>query len=913
MHVTTKQLITVLNNIGASFIVVDPDTHVVVYANDKVLASYNDYNMIGRRCFDTYSFPGECDFCPMPKLRENPDITIEWESYNPILKQWIQNVSSMVQWPDGRMVHLQQCVDISEIKKMSTDLTRRLEQQRLMSEISQSFISDNNLESLIVEALHKSGEFLAVDRATVSTVLANSQDGFRYSWSASGSISEYQLVDIGLKKQLYTLWEDGEEPYTTDKMLSTAFSTAMRNLGMQSFLAMPIFLDNKLWGSLNFEMWTVEREWTESDITLGQTITSAIGSILERTRIQQALRAEEERIRIMLDIAPICCAMYDKNFIPITCNNTAVSLFGVADKQSFIEQFPSFFPLRQPDGQESIKRSFALFAEAFEKGSIVFEWEFLHSDGVSIIPTEVTLNRISWRGEDYLLAFARDLRELKAKMAKIEKTQDELRAAKERAEESAQAKSNFLANMSHEIRTPLNAIIGMTELAKNSDNVDRIKYCLGRLDDASSHLIGVINDILDMSKIDAGRLELVPSDFLLDDMLRRVSNVANFRAEQKSQELIVRIDKNVPMAIVADPQRLAQVLANLLSNAIKFTPEYGKIYLSISNIKETASDCTLLFEVLDTGIGISKAQQQTLFEAFHQADGSISRRFGGTGLGLAISKSIVEGMGGHIGVESELNHGARFFVELQMPKGKAVHASKLNSSINWKNIRVLVVDDAPEVREYFEDIMANIGINCKVASDGYEALRLVEQADGFNVMFVDWMMPGMDGVELMNKVNERFGDNAVVIMISSVDIEQIKKSTNAKIEHFVGKPLFPSSIIDSINECLGSVKNSDLTLHPDEGVFQGKHILLAEDIEINQEILIAFLEHTGAEITCASNGQKAVDIFAKDAQYFDIILMDIHMPEMDGYQASKIIRTLPNEYAQNIPIIAMTANVFRED
>ncbi|MDR2870235.1 MAG: response regulator [Deferribacteraceae bacterium] len=909
MHVTTEQLITVLNNIGAQFIVVDPETNIIIYANDKVQESYKDFgNLLGIKCHSIYSINCRCDHCPMPRLLENPHETIEWESFNPVLNRWLKNSSSLVQWPDGRTVHMQQCMDITDIKTMSQDLAKRLEQQELMSEISQGFISYENWETFITSALRKAGECLSVDRVTITAINEDS-DFHHHNWSTNGKMSSDQLLDARLKMQMFQIWVDSKLPYFSDQMLSEPALFAMRAHGLYAILALPIFLDNTLWGALSFEMKSTRREWTKSDIALGQTITNVIGSMMERTHIQQKIHEAEERTKVMMDLAPMTCIMFNEQFQPVSCNKEFLRLFGIPDKEIYFRDFHShvILPQKQPDGQDSMPKMAAIFNEALIKGRATAELDFLHSDG-TIIPVDFKMIRINWRGEDHVISFGKDLRELRAKMA-------ELVIAKEKAEESAKAKSSFLANMSHEIRTPLNAIIGMTELARSSNDMERVKYCLGRLDDASNHLIGVINDILDMSKIDAGRLELAPLDFLLEDMLRRVSNVANFRAEQKQQELIICIGSSVPSSIVADPQRLAQVLTNLLSNAVKFTPESGKICLTISNIEETEDECTLLFEVQDSGIGMSKEQQALLFQPFQQADGSISRRFGGTGLGLAISKNIVEAMGGEIGVESALGQGARFFVYLRVPRGKCVHQSRLSKSINWKNIRILVVDDAPEVREYFESIMSNIGLSCKVASSGHEALRLLERERGFYLMFIDWMMPEMDGIELKKRIAELYGDNAVVIMMSSVEPDQIKKTTDVAIDYFINKPLFPSSIIDSINECLGETSRA----HPDnlflqisgEGMFEGKHILLAEDIKINQEILVAFLEPTGAVLTCAGNGQEAIDIFTKDPS-FDLVIMDIHMPEVDGYQATKAIRALPIEKAQTIPIVAMTANVFRE-
>jgi len=480
---------------------------------------------------------------------------------------------------------------------------------------------------------------------------------------------------------------------------------------------------------------------------------------------------------------------------------------------------------------------------------------------------------------------------------------------------ASEAKGSFLANMSHEIRTPMNAIIGMANIGRSSVNIDKKDYCLDRIDIASKYLLGIINDVLDISKIESGKFELVYTEFNFDKMIDNIITVFNFKFNEKKQKLILQLDPNIPMNLISDEQRLNQVISNLLSNANKFTPENGEIILEAKLLEIIDKKARIKISITDTGIGISAENQQRLFKVFSQADNTISRKFGGSGLGLAICKKIIEMLNGDIAVISEEEKGSTFYFDIISEIGSDKISEIDINTVDFSKINILAIDDDLIIREYFNMAADHVGFKCDVATNAKEALKLIS-SNKYDIVFVDYKMPGMDGIEFSSKVREKIHKELVIIMISSTEWNDIKNEAEmAGIDSYLPKPLYLSSIKEMIARQLFYKQTISDTkdINDIKGIFKDYTILLAEDIEINKEIVESLLEETQVKIDWVIDGKKAYDSIKNNPNKYDLIFMDIQMPEMDGYTATKKIRSIKTKYAKNIPIIAMSANVFNVD
>ena len=642
--------------------------------------------------------------------------------------------------------------------------------------------------------------------------------------------------------------------------------------------------------------------------------------VADRQRAQEALHESEGRIRLLLDSTAEAIYGMDREGKCTFCNPATLRLLGYEKVDALLgKQMHEVMHHSHADGtpypiQECNIANSLNMGEGIHSDEEVF-WR---SDGKNF-PAEYWAYPIRKEGEvvGAVVTFLDITVRKRAQAALLE--------AKEAAEAGSRAKSEFLANMSHEIRTPMNGIIGMTELALDTSLTREQRDYLNLVKSSADSLLHVINDILDFSKIEAGKLELEKTEFEIRDLFRDTLKTLAQRTDNKRLEICARVSPKVPKTLIGDPTRLRQLVVNLVGNAIKFTEE-GNIVLNTELDTRSGEDVRLHISVSDTGMGIPVEKQQMIFESFAQADGSTTRRFGGTGLGLTISRQLVELMGGRVWVESEVGKGSTFHFTCNFQLGAAPESDQERiAGQSLPGLNVLVVDNNDVTRNIFAEMLTNWRMNSIAAESGPSALAVLEEAQiaghPFPIVLLDAVMPNLDGFQVLQRIQSKPGLAGAVIMLLSGNrnLADTARCRELGVERFLIKPVGQSELLDAILLALGlgvvEKQLIDSSVHvPEKPVGRPLNILVSEDNPVNQKLAIRLLEKAGHRVTLAGTGREALAAWEKaGVPGFDVVLMDIQMPEMDGMEATAAIRQREKNSGKHVPILAMTAHAMRGD
>ncbi len=626
-----------------------------------------------------------------------------------------------------------------------------------------------------------------------------------------------------------------------------------------------------------------------------------------------------EQLQSVFTYSPLAFVYYDNALRVTRCNAAALALFGAQTESELVGLTPQHPPMSPPMDEATLTALRKALVSPIKRGEVArFEWRHTRLDGVAFDADVVAIPFVV-DGQSFECAIIQDITARKA-------AETATREAQQAAEAAARTQAQFLANMSHEIRTPMNAIMGMIHLALMDNIGQKSRNYLDKAHLAANNLLQILNDVLDVSKIEAGKLEVECIDFQLDAVIGHMADMLGARAENKGLELLFTAAPDIPTALMGDPLRLGQVLINLGTNAIKFA-DHGEVLIGCEVQSQSDSHVVLHFWVRDNGIGMSDAQMSRLFQPFTQADSSTTRQYGGTGLGLAISRQLVTLMGGHIWVDSALGQGstfhftAHFGLQAQPASQRASQRALLASEMQGK--RLLLVDDNAVAREVLGEMTRHMGLDVEVCDSGDKAIQRLKDAtaagQAHHILLVDWKMPGMDGIAFARHAIAMLPEHrpCVLLVTAFAREEALKAAEGVGLAGVLNKPITPSTLLDALGKALGMSANAQPkgatvppTLAQAQQQLSGARVLLVEDQPLNQELACALLTRAGLSVVTAANGQECLEHLANTGP-FDGVLMDCQMPVMDGYTATERIRA--NPAWASLPVIAMTASAMVTD
>jgi PAS domain S-box-containing protein len=809
-----------------------------------------------------------------------------------------------------------------EFNQMRARHHRAETERQIISEIAHGAIITTNLNELLELAHRSIGKLLYAENCFVGLHDAKTDlIHFEFWLDKCDCVPSPQPVGEGHTRSSYVL-RTGRPLLLTKGLKSQLFGEgeiAKSGSDSASWLGVPLRTPARTIGVLAVQHYKAENAYSQRDLEFFSSVGDQIALAIERKQSEKALRDAEEKYRSIFEQSSDGIFQNTPEGRFLSANPALARMLGFDSPEELISGRVDIE--RQGYVDPALRDKFKKTLE--ENGFVTgFEYEVYRKDGAKIWVAESS--RIVRDAEGRALYYEGSVQEITQR----KRAEEELLLAKEAAEAANRSKSEFLANMSHEIRTPMNGIIGMTELALETTlNREQREY-LGMVKSSAHSLLGLINDILDFSKIEAGKLELESIDFSLRDCIGGMLKPLGLRADQKSLELVADIPDDVPDHLIGDPLRLRQILINLTANAIKFT-EHGEVVVSVSTQSIINGESELHFSVSDTGIGIPQEKQAAIFEAFAQADGSTTRTYGGTGLGLSIASQLIQKMHGRIWIESKVGEGTTFHFTARLDVRETPAPTVKHADLNdLAGLRALVVDDNAVNRRILREMLLNWRMNPTLAATGQagldEMLRAAKSGSAYQLVLLDAIMPEMDGFALAEKIHDQpeLADATVMMLSSAMPVGSAARCGALGIAGLLTKPVTQSELLDAI---LIAVSQSSSSSSPilDSGMEtrtspkdeeenpRTLRILVAEDNLINRAVATGILEKQGHVLVHAATGREAVEAFSDGS--FDLILMDVQMPEMDGFEATRRIRKLEKAAGGHIRIVAMTAHAMTGD
>ncbi|MCL1866392.1 MAG: ATP-binding protein, partial [Oscillospiraceae bacterium] len=845
---TLDNMTSILNKSDVMIYVANPETDEVLFINDITREHFDiKGEVIGQPCYKVFNkgLDERCEWCPCNKLDEDPDQIIVWEEHNSVTGRFYRNIDRYVDWFGGKKVHIQYRTDLTDMIDRQTMLMRSQKLTAVLNSTALIFLSfkKESLKDMMTSGIKLIADAVDVD---MMTVFRNRQtpDGLKaeqvYKWeSEKGGTTAFtdDESDYSVNEKYSPDWErllvgDFNTNGPSQK-LSRGEKANPKDFGILSVLVAPVVINDVLWGCVIYADCRKERTFDNDSASMMRSGAFLCANAIIRKELEQSLSDAEERIKLMLDSTPLCCMLFDSNHVKIDCNQETIRLFGFIDKQEFLQQYTELYPEYQPCGRLSSELVEDNLKEAFKTGRCSFNWTYKMLDG-ELMPAEVVLVRVKY-GNDYVVAaYSRDLREYKKMMEVIEHRdkllieqnamliesheqtkkslarERDLEIQKQVAEAASETKTQFLANMSHEIRTPMNAIIGMSDLLLSESLSKHQRRYAEDIRLSGLALLDIINDILDLSKIQTTKLKLtlVHYDFRL--LIDHVSSMVQFLINDTGKNIKFKtfVEDGVPECLYGDDVRFRQVLLNLLGNAVKYTKK-GRITLTMG-----VRDSDLNISVTDTGIGIREESLPLLFEAFERVDTHVNRQQEGTGLGLTITKSLVELMGGNISVDSVYGVGTSLNITIPFVEGdiRQIKQENMDSDIiQAPDVKVLVVDD----RETNLNVISGLLRQCRIVADkaisGENAIEMVKQKQ-YDMIFMDHMMPEMDGVETTD-ILRKTGFTAPIVALTANAVSGARELLiSSGMDDFLSKPIIKPELYRVLRTYLPKEK---VDLNPD--------------------------------------------------------------------------------------------------